>query len=136
MLKLSPRMRKKTSLLDPVARPSVSVSASKSKSLRSTMVSLSPLSVVVHVADSVAAVREDVDVVAVVNSEATVATDVDVVMDLSHQEVKAVALLEALHVVVLLPSTLRTRVLSQAWGHRLFSQKSPIDLHSGVNSLR
>jgi hypothetical protein len=101
------------------------------------MALLSPLSVEVDVVASEAAAREDVDVaVAEENSEVTVVVDVDVVMDHSHQEAKAVDLLEALHVVALLPSTLRTRALSQAWGHRLFSPKSQNDLHSGVNSFR
>jgi len=80
---------------------------------------------------SEAAAAKDVDVakaavvVAEVNSEVAVAEIVDVVgavdvaMEDSHQEVKVVALLVDLLVAVRLASTLTTRVLFQAWGHRL-----------------
>merc|ERR1712000_535298 len=104
MPRLLLRRKKRTSLLPQLARPSVSVSASRSRPSTLISASLRPLSSVVEEAR-------------VVVGEAKAEEDV-----VALQEVVAVATQELL-AEALRPSTLTTRVPSQAWVHEVSSQE-------------
>jgi hypothetical protein len=130
----SPRRKKKTSLLDLVERPSVSVSASRSSSLRLISVSLRLLSVVDEVAVSAVAeaVVMDHPVAAEVNS-------VDVATEAVIEDVDAAteAVLVAPQETALLvhPSTPATLRPSPALDHRVPAYNLHTIFH-GANSLR
>lgn len=118
------RRKKRTSLLPQLARPSVSVNASRSRPSTLTSDLLRPLSSVledevVSVAVEAAAMAHPVvEEVRVVAEEAKAAEDV-----VAPQEVVVAAAPQELLAEALRPSTLTTRVPSQAWVHKVSSQE-------------
>lgn len=123
MPRLLLRRKKRTSLLPQLARPSVSVSASRSRPSTLISASLRPLSSVVEdevvseAVEAAAMAHPVVEEARVVVGEAKAEEDV-----VALQEVVAVATQELL-AEALRPSTLTTRVPSQAWVHEVSSQE-------------
>jgi len=119
--RLSPRRKRRLSLPALEARPSVSASASRSKSWRLTNVSLSNLSAEAVVRDAVVIAHVEIAhnavAVAMVHSVVAVVTVLVVVADVA-TVLKEEAHVAAQEVAKPLPSTPTTRMLSQAWEHK------------------
>lgn len=130
----SPRRKKKTLLLDPVERPSVSASVSRSSSLRLTSVSSrlpSVVDVVVVSAVAEAAVMDHP--VAAEGNSVDVVTEVVIEED-AHVETEAVLVALQETTFPVHPSTPATLRLSPALDHK-FPVHSLHSIFNGANSL-